>query len=321
MTTSLTLNRRSPQASVAFGCRLLATFSPIPSQSVYPQILKALLLEADNHLRHQCHPNRYPNRDAHDPINNPSPDGWGLAAYTARGKDALVLKSAKSALEDPGFVSACERLTGLSPQVLLAHVRMASPFLKAVDRNNTHPFVCGPWSLIHNGTVLAPITPTGRQKLRDLAERHLGHHPRGETDSEATLYTLLGQLAKECQSLSVPEIGLDKFKGFLRGRLASFRQKHLALNTRESRQNRPVLNMVLSEGNHLFAVASGTDLYLGRPARKSPLGTPWVVASEPIELSGALTGALAWQKIPDHRLVTLHVDKAKKLCVSQESFL
>lgn len=302
-----------------FGCRLLATFSPKPQESANADILHQLLLKADNNLRHQCLPNRYPNLPEADPINNSNPDGWGVVAYGPKGQDMLVLKNPYSAREDARFIQACLRVKEHCPQVMLAHVRMASPFLKSVDRNNTHPFVYGQWSLIHNGTILEPLTVQGQKKLQKLSQRHLDHAPRGETDSEATLYLLLGQLAAQFKGVSVQDIGLGRVKHFFRNAMSGFYQAHQRMNTAVSQQNRPVLNMMLTDGDHVLAVRSGASLYLGRPKSDSPDGTPFVLASEPIGLKGTLKDSLIWQSVPEHHCVTLGRDRTKKVVIHMEA--
>ncbi|MCR4403931.1 MAG: class II glutamine amidotransferase [Candidatus Acetothermia bacterium] len=92
----------------------------------------------------------------------PHPHGWGVA-YRAAGR-ILITKRAQPAFEDERFT---EIVAGIATDLLLGHVRLASPGTR-IDEKNAHPFKKDELVLIHNGTI------------RDLAEP-------GGNDSEAFL--------------------------------------------------------------------------------------------------------------------------------------
>lgn len=79
----------------------------------------------------------------------PHGDGWGLVGYHERGAPHLLGKSLLPAALDKSFEAAAQQAGGF--RAVLAHLRKASSGAKTLD--NTHPFVMGPWSFAHNGTI------------------------------------------------------------------------------------------------------------------------------------------------------------------------
>ena len=107
--------------------------------------------------------------------------GWGVATYEDRRPH--VERQAWAAYHGEHFRRAAARI--FSRQVL-AHVRRATVGAPKIE--NTHPFVDGPWTFIHNGT----IRNFDRLRPRLLAqlpqERCKAIH--GDTDSEHVFYYL-----------------------------------------------------------------------------------------------------------------------------------
>lgn len=75
------------------------------------------------------------------------PDGWGLA--WREGEEMKLTKRGTPAGEDPEFVRHAQ---GLETDLLIAHVRKASPGLK-VCLENAHPFSYQGLCLAHNGDI------------------------------------------------------------------------------------------------------------------------------------------------------------------------
>jgi glutamine amidotransferase len=113
-------------------------------------------------------------------------DGWGVAWYPARRRP-VVYKSAKPIYQDGMRLHhAVERAKG---GVLLGHVRWASNPLKLPRRRliglpHTQPFVHGPWTFAHNGTLYIP-----REVKAALGP--WARFVRGNNDSEVLFYWLL----------------------------------------------------------------------------------------------------------------------------------
>ena len=100
-------------------------------------------------------------------------EGWGLVAY--RNGEIVYEKKRKAfAFRDPELLHSIPRLAKRQPDVVIAHVRKMTYGMVA-SRNN-HPFVFGPYSFAHNGSVdqteTIPLTSYFKDSIK------------GTTDSE-----------------------------------------------------------------------------------------------------------------------------------------
>jgi glutamine amidotransferase len=153
-------------------CRLYAFRSNEPTKVecslVYAQ--NALLTQSISDLRGEAHPH-----------------GWGISWY----EDGLpsVEKKDTAAHQDENFNLMAERVYAKS---VIAHVRQAT--VGEHSLLNTHPFIFGPWTFVHNGTlggfdqleeILIEETDTDLLQLR-----------HGETDSELIFYWLMSRLRR-----------------------------------------------------------------------------------------------------------------------------
>ncbi len=86
-------------------------------------------------------------------------DGWGLVVYKERGNAPHFYKSTLSALEDSDF-EAESFLNNSIQETGLAHLRKKT--VGDTSLSNTHPFVEGEYSFIHNGTVAKGDEPYAR---------------------------------------------------------------------------------------------------------------------------------------------------------------
>ncbi len=112
-------------------------------------------------------------------------DGWGIASYDGvPGALPQLARGTGAAHEDPEF----ERVSALvSSHAVIAHVRLAS--VGPVDIANAHPFVYGPWTFAHNGTLQQ--FDRHRATVEALIDPDFRALMQGETDSERCFYLFL----------------------------------------------------------------------------------------------------------------------------------
>ena len=99
-------------------------------------------------------------------------DGWGLASY-ARGTLLRHYRSKGSGASDPARDHEFFLVDAHKPDALLAHVRKET--VGEPSEQNSHPFVSGRFSFIHNGT----LGKTDQSIFDPVRGRTIG-----ETDSE-----------------------------------------------------------------------------------------------------------------------------------------
>ncbi|HET6520849.1 MAG TPA: class II glutamine amidotransferase [Geminicoccaceae bacterium] len=219
-------------------------------------------------------------------------DGWGIAAYDgAAGAAPRVARRPQPAHGGRRFREAARTVT--APTVV-AHVRRATVGVRAVE--NTHPFVFGPWAMVHNGTV------PEFERVRPLMLEAMapGHRAaiRGVTDSEHLFHMILS--AHEAE----PGRPLLEVLGECLGRVAAWACATVP-------HPRLGLNVLLTDGARmvgsrwmrtLYAVRRGSDggaAYCpgcgGPHARDAPAGgyRALAVASEPI------SGDEPWREVPE----------------------
>lgn len=112
--------------------------------------------------------------------------GWGIAAYP--GEEPTVYRDAWPAFRNQRFRDAAARI--YAPTVV-AHVRRAT--IGGPSTENTHPFVHGPWSFAHNGTV--PGFDTIRPRVLEAMRPEHRAAIRGQTDSEHLFHLALSLIA------------------------------------------------------------------------------------------------------------------------------
>jgi glutamine amidotransferase len=166
-------------------------------------------------------------------------NGWGLATYDNHVPH--VERQAWAAYHGEQFRRAAACI--FSHQVL-AHVRRATVGEPRIE--NTHPFVDGPWALIHNGTI--PYFDRIRPRL--LAELGEGRRAaiRGDTDSEHVFHFLrnLQERQPGRATLDILKDAIETIVGWCR----------------EIDPNAKIgLNLILTDGNEMVGSR------LGRPLR------------------------------------------------------
>ncbi len=228
------------------------------------------------------------------------PDGWGIGYVT--DDDAYVVKSARAAHGCDRFVRACERLTS---HTFVVHVRKAT--VGPVEPVNAHPFRFGRWLFAHNGTVYG----LEEHGLLDRIDPDLRAHVMGETDSERLFFVLLSALRRAGIERATRDAHDARRVG------EAVREVLLDLDRFAVAHDldRPILNVLLTDGRTFLAHRAGMPLFLSTqkrhcpdaatcPARSKvcllpsrPDGHPvnhLLVASEPI---GA--GENVWEELPD----------------------
>ncbi len=114
-------------------------------------------------------------------------DGFGLGWYMPSiSPDPGLFTSISPAWNDNNLLHLAAKIK--SP-CFFAHVRAASA--GGVTQYNCHPFIFGPWMLMHNGEICHFIEV--KRHLRHLLEDDIYHWIQGETDSEHLFALFLQQ--------------------------------------------------------------------------------------------------------------------------------
>lgn len=163
--------------------------------------------------------------------------GWGIATYEDHCPH--VERQAWAAYQGEHFRRAAARI--FSRQVL-AHVRRATVGLPKIE--NTHPFVDGPWTFIHNGTI--PGFDRLRPRLLSLLPKERCNAIRGDTDSEHIFHYLRSLQTADRTLLDVLRQGLRQITEWCR----------------EIEPTRQIgLNVILTDGQQMVGSRIGRTLY------------------------------------------------------------
>jgi glutamine amidotransferase len=220
--------------------------------------------------------------------------GWGIATY----KNHLphVEREAWAAYHGEHFKRAAARTYS---KVALAHIRRATVGPAAIE--NTHPFLHGPWTLIHNGTI--PNFDLVRPRMLDAITPEHRAAIGGVTDSEH-LFRMLMSLHERSPSRPILEI----LREGIRQLIAWCGELSPAVETG--------LNVILTDGSELVGTRWGRSLcYIERngiydceicgfphihhhPARHY---RAVVVASEPITHE-------SWTELPERSIYAITRD-------------
>lgn len=113
-------------------------------------------------------------------------DGWGLSTMNQSGSHIFVDKEVEAAAESTTFDATVAK--NIADGALL-HLRWATKGI-SISENNTHPFVYGDYSFIHNGSIFPPdvIAPFIDPKFKSLIV--------GESDSERYFYLVMTEIEK-----------------------------------------------------------------------------------------------------------------------------
>ena len=116
-------------------------------------------------------------------------DGFGLGWYVPSiAPEPALFTSISPAWSDTNLLNLTAKIKS---SVFFAHIRAASA--GGVTQFNCHPFVYGPWMLMHNGCIADFVQV--KRHLRRLLDDDIYNWIKGDTDSEH-LFALFLQLAK-----------------------------------------------------------------------------------------------------------------------------
>lgn len=269
-----------------------------------PIHLSSLLTEPEHSLILQS----YHSEERKEPLNG---DGFGVAWYVPDVHlDAALFRSITPAWNNQNLRHLSKAIK--SPCVL-AHVRAASSDL-SVSEFNTHPFVHGPYSFMHNG-FLADYWHHRRELLGLLDEEHY-ELVRGTTDTECLFAHVLQGLGQ-----SGPITAMT-----MASSLEKSIQRTLEVLRRKGVDAPSYFNAVLSNGSAAVACrytnaanedAASLHLHTGR-LYTCRSGKPELVEAHEDEhsviiASEPLTGDASWQVVPNNSLVT--VDETRSVSV------
>ena len=219
-------------------------------------------------------------------------DGWGIAAYNLEPRPT-VAHGVGPAHSDPDF----HRVSSLvSAQTVVAHVRQAS--VGAVELRNSHPFLHGRWSFVHNGTL------RNFERHKAAVEALIGSQFRpniqGTTDSERCFNIFLTRLSARGsidRTMRVQDVA---------SALAETMEL-VASITDEPGQERSAMNFLVTNGEVMVATRRHRTLFIsdGRRRDASPQQLrqgerldQLIIASE--ALCGNQT---AWTEIPEEEVI------------------
>ena len=113
-------------------------------------------------------------------------DGWGLSTVDQSGSHIVLNRKVEAAAASSTFDATVAK--NVADGALL-HLRWATKGI-SISENNTHPFVYGDYSFIHNGSIFPPdvIAPFIDPKFNSLIV--------GETDSERYFYLVMTEVEK-----------------------------------------------------------------------------------------------------------------------------
>ena len=182
------------------------------------------------------------------------PHGWGIGWFVE--DEAYVLKSATAAHASDRFQRMSARLTS---HTFLVHVRRAT--VGHVDHVNAHPFRFGRWLLCHNGTLFS------FDAIRDWVLERIAPARRplivGDTDSEHLFHLLLTRLEAE----GVDPTGRQPSDARIVGRVLRELALELDELARERGLERPIINLLLTDGRSLVAHRAGMPLFIATQKR------------------------------------------------------
>lgn len=238
-----------------------------------PVPLERLILEPDHSLYTQS----YAPREMSSGVVNA--DGFGFSWYdSARGEEAFCYKSILPIWGDGNLRGLARYVTSGH---VLANVRSATPG-QGVDHANTHPFVSGPFSGMHNGFV-DNFHETLYRRLRESLSDESFRLLRGSTDSEHIFGAFLDGARDGTDLAAALEAALDRAAG-------------LAPDTRMSLA---------------FVVSDGRTMAISRASRHMPapsLYMAWghrtfadgvLIASEPFDEDPA------WRMLPAQTVLSV----------------
>jgi predicted glutamine amidotransferase len=219
-------------------------------------------------------------------------DGWGIAAY---GPEPLptVAHGVGPAHSDPAF----HRVSSLvSARTVVAHVRLAS--VGAVELRNSHPFLHGRWSFVHNGTL--KNFERHKASVEALIGPEFRPNIQGTTDSERCFSIFLTRLSARGSidgAMRVEDVAsaLAETMGLV------------AAITDEPGQDRSAMNFLVTNGEVMVATRRHRTLFISEGRRREAASNQLRQGTRLEQLiiaSEALCGnQTAWTEIPEEEVI------------------
>jgi len=220
-------------------------------------------------------------------------DGWGIAAYGIDPRPR-VAHGVGPAHSDPDF----HRVSSLvSSHTVVAHVRLAS--VGAIELRNSHPFLYGCWSFVHNGTL--KNFEQHRKAVESLIREDLRPNIHGTTDSERCFHVFLTRLASRT-ALD----GIARVEDVARA-LAETMELVSAI-TDQPGQERSSMNFLVTNGAVMVASRRNRTLYLSDGRRTDSSQTASLQHGAQVDqlliASEALCGNhTAWTEVAENEVV------------------
>lgn len=233
-------------------CRHIAYTGP-------PTTLSQVLLDPDWSLRRQSYEPR------HQTFGRVNADGFGVGFYTDVRPEPAVYRTVKPIWADQSFAS----LAGvISSGCFVASVRSATP-PNPVEESGCQPFVAGRWSFAHNGSLNGYPVPTRAQLLDQVTAKRAAAIV-GASDSEVVFAMIMDCIDTGAEPADALRKTMSAVRAVTPARL----------------------NLVLTDGQTVYATESGDTLYVLRTSEST------TIASEPYNDSPE------WDKVPAGRVVS-----------------
>ncbi|GAB5544848.1 MAG: class II glutamine amidotransferase [Sandaracinaceae bacterium] len=185
-------------------------------------------------------------REAIAPPADFKPHAWGIGFY--QGGEVLHKKRPKL---DEGPIDWENVARGVRSDAVIVHFRHAT--VGDFRADNTHPFRLRQWLFAHNGTVHG--FDAIRERLLENMPDFLRRGIRGGTDSEHVFHALLSFL-HDAGQLDHPDVDDKVVVAALRSTVAL-----LDRLCAEVGAPAPTLNIVLTNGRHMYALRRGRPLF------------------------------------------------------------
>lgn len=177
------------------------------------------------------------------------PLAWGVGFY--QGGEVLLRRRP---LDERPVIDLIEVTHGVKTDALIGHVRM--PTVGNLRTENTHPFRYRQWLMAQTGTIAG--FDRVRERMLESQPDFLRRNVRGDTDSECYFYLILSFL-HDAGHLDDEWVNPEHVRQALRSAVTLVDRL-----TAESGEPDKRGDILLTNGEHLFALHRGDDLGLRR---------------------------------------------------------
>jgi predicted glutamine amidotransferase len=171
--------------------------------------------------------------------------GWGIGFY--QGGEVLMRRRP---IDDHQAIDVAKVASDVRADLLLGHVRTAT--VGALRTENTHPFRYRQWLFAQTGTL--PAFDSIRERLVASVPEFLRSSIRGETDAEILFYVFLSFL-HDAGRLNDAITAPPKVRDALRSCVAVVDGMAAEVGGAPA-----AVNVVVSDGEHLFAMHRGAEM-------------------------------------------------------------